>query len=224
MVSFAHGYHTRSNKLYSRYVTASIGRRASWYGSSFRGWRPTGYQVARILTTKRYDQFNRRNRPDLKRLYNRRLCDSQLVADLDRYLLYGVRSFSKSNCFEEMKIWSIPVNRMCGKHLISEHRDLHTIWGRLTHNPEWQNDPEITRWTEHLGALWVRHEEQVHQLKRTRHGHNSPITMSGVTPSDGLFDAPASVLSWPEERALLAAQKCFCQLDEDHPDVAGLSE
>ncbi len=33
-----------------------------------------------------------------------------------------------------MRIWDIPASKLCTKHLLGEHRELHTIWNILTQN------------------------------------------------------------------------------------------
>src|SRR5262249_30687182 len=76
-----------------------------------------------------------------------------------------------------MRIWDIPVTRLCRQHLLGEHRELHAIWTYLTTDKgqSYRKHPETLRWKGNLGALQARHEQQVKEMAKRGWKHNSPL-------------------------------------------------
>ena len=59
-----------------------------------------------------------------------------------------------------MRIWDFPANKLCTKHLLGEHCELHALWNILTQNKSgYSRHPETLRWKGKLAALYLRHEE-----------------------------------------------------------------
>ena len=68
-----------------------------------------------------------------------------------------------------MRIWDLPPENLCRKHLLGEHRELHAIWSIITNNKiGYSKHPETIRWKGKLKALYNRHEKQVAEMKKKR--------------------------------------------------------
>jgi hypothetical protein len=82
-----------------------------------------------------------------------------------------------------MRIWDIPVNLLCDRHLLGEHRELHAIHTFLTTGTggSYKKHPEVLRWKGKLPALYKRHDEQMQELRNRNFLHNSllPFPSSG---------------------------------------------
>lgn len=64
-----------------------------------------------------------------------------------------------------MRIWDIPNEKLCKKHLLGEHRELHALWSILINNKKgYTNHPETLRWTGKLISLYFRHEQQIKEM------------------------------------------------------------
>jgi len=75
-----------------------------------------------------------------------------------------------------MRIWDIPVEKLCNKHLLGEHRELHAIWSILINNKKgYSKHPETIRWDGKLKALYLRHEQQVEEMKKRGFSHKSSL-------------------------------------------------
>lgn len=80
-----------------------------------------------------------------------------------------------------MRIWDIPCHKLCRKHLLGEHRELHAIWSILTNRKKgYANHPEVRRWRGHLWALYLRHAEQVFEMLRRGYQHRSNLPFLGL--------------------------------------------
>jgi hypothetical protein len=75
-----------------------------------------------------------------------------------------------------MRVWDIDPRKLCRKHLIGEHAEIHAVWAILTENKSGYSDhPEVKRWEGKLRALYCRHGEVVEEMKRRGFGHDSPL-------------------------------------------------
>jgi hypothetical protein len=75
-----------------------------------------------------------------------------------------------------MRIWDIPPNLLCSRHLLGEHSELHAIWNILTQRKMgYANHPETKRWEGKLRALFNVHEEIVGEMLSRGYAHNSPL-------------------------------------------------
>lgn len=75
-----------------------------------------------------------------------------------------------------MRVWDIEPKKLCRKHLLGEHRELHAIWTILTTNKKgYRNHPETKRWEGKLAALYRRHENQVQEMVARKYQHHSPL-------------------------------------------------
>ena len=78
-----------------------------------------------------------------------------------------------------MRIWDIPPEKLCRNHLLGEHQELHALWSILTKNMKgFARHPETSRWRGKLKALYLRHGQQVKEMKTRGYNHKSPLDKS----------------------------------------------
>ena len=77
-----------------------------------------------------------------------------------------------------MRIWDIPVEVLCRKHLLGEHNECHSIFNIITKGLKgFAKHPEVMRWRGKLMALVVRHGDMVEEMQRRGYNHKSPLAM-----------------------------------------------
>ena len=75
-----------------------------------------------------------------------------------------------------MRIWDIPVEKLCRNHLLGEHKELHAMWSVIIQNKKgYSKHPETIRWTGKLKALYLRHNQQVNEMKNRGYNHQSSL-------------------------------------------------
>lgn len=108
-----------------------------------------------------------------------------------------------------MRIWDVPAEKLCDKHLLGEHRELHAIWNIITKNKKgYRNHPETIRWKGKLKALYNRHKKQVKEIKKRGFKHKSPLNIKqaiGKEKQDYLID------SIEKQKEILNKKKCKCR-------------
>ena len=109
-----------------------------------------------------------------------------------------------------MRIWDIPPNKLCTKHLLGEHCELHGLWNILTQNKSgYSKHPETLRWKRKLAALYLRHEELVIEMKKRKYQHNSALNKLLAT---GLSIQEQFVDSYEEQMKILKKKGCKCNI------------
>jgi hypothetical protein len=107
-----------------------------------------------------------------------------------------------------MRIWDVPVGRLCRNHLLGEHRELHAIWNIITLGKKgYATHPETRRWRGKLRALFLRHEAQVAEMARRQYQHHTPLDETlavGREEQDETLDSPGA------QRTMLVARRCGC--------------
>ena len=107
-----------------------------------------------------------------------------------------------------MRIWDIPVEKLCRNHLLGEHRELHAIWSILLHNKKgYAHHPETLRWKGKQKALYLRHEQLVKEMVQRGYHHHSPLELSFA---NGYDKQDVFVDSHDEQVRLLRQKKCGC--------------
>lgn len=107
-----------------------------------------------------------------------------------------------------MRIWDLPPDQLCRKHLLGEHRELHALWTILTQDKKgYRNHPETKRWEGKLPALFARHEALVAEMGRRGYTHSSPLDQS---LSIGEREQDTFVNTIEEQIAILASKGCGC--------------
>ncbi|MCX7927016.1 MAG: pyrimidine dimer DNA glycosylase/endonuclease V [Candidatus Omnitrophica bacterium] len=109
-----------------------------------------------------------------------------------------------------MRIWDIPPKRLCNRHLLGEHRELHAIWSILTNNKKgYSHHPETMRWKGKLAALYIRHTKLVKEMLHRGYCHLSPLNQSlscGGKKQTKFVDTIA------QQRNILRHKKCNCRI------------
>jgi hypothetical protein len=107
-----------------------------------------------------------------------------------------------------MRIWDIDPKRLCRKHLLGEHRELHALYSILLHNKKgYRFHPETLRWVNKLPALFSRHELLVLEMQRRGYTHSSPLEESiGQTSQEELLH------TLEEQEKILQEKNCDCLL------------
>jgi hypothetical protein len=113
-----------------------------------------------------------------------------------------------------MRIWDLPVDRLCQKHLLGEHSELHALWTILTQNRRgYSRHPETLRWKGKLKALFLRHQLQVKEMEKRGYHHQShldPSLATGSSVQDELVD------TLREQEEILRKKNCRCR-----PETSG---
>jgi hypothetical protein len=109
-----------------------------------------------------------------------------------------------------MRIWDIPVKKLCRQHLLGEHRELHAIWIIITKNKKgYSQHPETKRWQGKLKLLYQRHQEQTIEMKKRGYRHLSPLDKKfakGGAVQNIFID------STKEQKKILKNKKCDCKI------------
>lgn len=109
-----------------------------------------------------------------------------------------------------MRIWDIPVQDLCKKHLSGEHLELHALYSIISLNKKgYRNHPETKRWEGKLAALYKRHEEQVVEMQKRGWKHNSPLDKKYAT---GKSFQDEYVHTVSEQIEILRGKNCDCQV------------
>lgn len=107
-----------------------------------------------------------------------------------------------------MRIWDITPSKLCRKHLLGEHRELHAMWSVLTQGKKgYSKHPETRRWEGKLLALYNRHEELVSEMLRRNYNHLSPLD-TALASGSGTQDV--MIHSIEGQIALLKQKGCEC--------------
>jgi hypothetical protein len=108
-----------------------------------------------------------------------------------------------------MRIWDFPPDRLCDRHLLGEHRELHAIWTVLTEDKRgYAHHPETLRWRGRLAALYARHDAQIAEMRRRGFRHASPLDPGRAT---GAPTQTELVDSLETQRARLTERGCGCR-------------
>ena len=108
-----------------------------------------------------------------------------------------------------MRIWDIPVQQLCNKHLIAQHFEIHCIYSILTEGKRgFYNHPEVKRWLKHLGALILVHDRTVIEMIQRGFNHYTPL--SKYTAYN--YDYPKLWQSVELQKELLREKGCSCQI------------
>lgn len=109
-----------------------------------------------------------------------------------------------------MRIWDVSPEKLCRKHLLGEHRELHALWIVLTEGRKgYSKHPETLRWVGKLAALYQRHEDLVIEMERRGYNHKSPLDKAKAT---GSAKQDAFVHTLDEQKAILREKQCDCQI------------
>jgi len=109
-----------------------------------------------------------------------------------------------------MRVWDIPVEKLCRNHLLGEHRELHAMWSVITQNKKgYSKHPETIRWVGKLKALYLRHNQQVNEMKSRGYNHQSPLDAKnaiGKSKQDVYIDTISKQIK------ILKQKGCNCKI------------
>ncbi len=109
-----------------------------------------------------------------------------------------------------MRIWDMPPSKLCTKHLLGEHRELHAIWNILTQNKSgYSKHPETLRWKGKLAALYLRHEELAKEMLRRKYNHKTELDRKYAT---GNLSQNQFVNTYDEQLNILKNKGCKCKI------------
>lgn len=105
-----------------------------------------------------------------------------------------------------MRIWDIPPAKLCRKHLLGEHRELHALYSILQHDKKgYRSHPETKRWEGKLPALKLRHGLLEQEMQNRGYNHMSPLDdLQGNKTQDEL------ITSIIDQERLLTDKNCDC--------------
>lgn len=109
-----------------------------------------------------------------------------------------------------MRIWDLPPARLCDRHLLAEHRELHAVWTVLTEGKRgYANHPETRRWRGKEKALFRRHGRLVREFRVRGFRHASALDRTlavGSGVQTRYVDSPR------EQRRILGGKGCACRV------------
>jgi hypothetical protein len=107
-----------------------------------------------------------------------------------------------------MRVWDqVPPENLCDRHLLGEHREIHSMWTSLTkRGAGYRSHPEVKRWQGHLPALKTRHNKLAREMRRRGMNHQSPLPFAKSAKGSAKTPAP-----WDDQKAKLAAKGCDCE-------------
>lgn len=109
-----------------------------------------------------------------------------------------------------MRIWDLPVRKLCRNHLLGEHRELHAIWSVLTKNKKgYSRHPETLRWKGRLAALYLRHQELISEMGYRGYQHWSNLDRKYAR---GAKNQTVFVDSLKKQIQILKNKRCECRI------------
>lgn len=74
-----------------------------------------------------------------------------------------------------MRMWKVPPNIMCRKHLLGEHVELHMFVGTLRHGMDLKNSRYVSDGLVEIHNIKNRHDELVAEMQHRGYKHKTPI-------------------------------------------------
>ena len=112
-----------------------------------------------------------------------------------------------------MRVWNeIDPSRLCRNHLLAEHREILCIWSVLTKGKKgYRNHPEVKRWGDSLGALWLRHNHILKESKKRKYNFKDlPHWSSELYLRKHMKNRFVTPKSWDNQEKSLSSKNCDC--------------
>jgi len=107
-----------------------------------------------------------------------------------------------------MRVWDISPSLLCRPHLLGEHREIHAVWSVITKGKKgYSKHPETLRWIGKLGALYIRHQNIVKEMKKRNYKHNSNLSSD---LANGKKTQSSFINTVPEQIKILKLKDCLC--------------
>ena len=105
-----------------------------------------------------------------------------------------------------MRVWDIPVQQLCRKHLMAQHYEIHTIYTVITDSRKgYSKHPEVIRWISNIPALVDIHNKTANEMICRGYNHRSPL------PQYAVFGPQTSLVNTIEEQINILHNKgCEC--------------
>lgn len=107
-----------------------------------------------------------------------------------------------------MRVWDIEPERLCRRHLLAQHNEIHAIWAILTGDRKgYSRHPETLRWRGRTRALYERHRETAEEMTQRGYRHESELDeslASGEAVQTEFVDSPQ------RQAELLHEKDCDC--------------
>jgi hypothetical protein len=111
-----------------------------------------------------------------------------------------------------MRIWDVNPSKLCRKHLLAEHRELHGLWNILTKHGGmggYSKHPETLRWVGKEAALYKRHDELVKEFIKRNYLHKTPLNKK-IAKGESSQDILINTIE--EQINILRDKKCDCNV------------
>ena len=109
-----------------------------------------------------------------------------------------------------MRIWDLPPVKLCNKHLLGEHAELHAIWNILAHNKRgYSHHPETIRWAGKLKVLYSVHDNIAKEMLKRGFMHKSKLDFRFARGSSRQSQFVDSI---QQQIRLLKHKKCGCRV------------
>ena len=126
--------------------------------------------------------------------------------------MYYKKIYFPSIMHTKMRIWDIDPKKLCRKHLLAEHRELHGLWNILTKHGGiggYSRHPETLRWVGKEGALYNRHQALVTVFLQRGYRHQTPLNQQLAIGKD---NQDVFIHTLEEQKAILISKPCDCLL------------
>lgn len=90
-----------------------------------------------------------------------------------------------------MRMWMVDPTKMCRKHLLGEHVEIHMAVGSLRNGKSLQG--YLDRGLLEPQHFYRRHTALVKEMKRRGYKHKSPLRVTGLKPPHGRVNVPHSL-------------------------------
>jgi hypothetical protein len=109
-----------------------------------------------------------------------------------------------------MRVWDLDPSKLCRRHLLGEHRELHAIYSVLSRGKTgYSRHPETLRWKGRLAALYIRHRLLVDEMSRRGYRHMSPLDRKFCRGSRIQTEFVDTI---PEQKRILRSRGCGCRV------------
>ncbi|HQI80271.1 MAG TPA: DUF1722 domain-containing protein [Deltaproteobacteria bacterium] len=90
-----------------------------------------------------------------------------------------------------MRVWDVHPGYLNRQSLLGEHREIHAVLSVIiNHKAGYARHPETVRWRGSLGALALRHDMVVAEMRFRGYGHRSPVICRDTPQWPGTFIDP----------------------------------
>jgi hypothetical protein len=105
-----------------------------------------------------------------------------------------------------MRVWDFPPDKLCNKHLIAQHHELHCIYNIIMRSLEgFSHHPEVVRWHGRRASIVGVHDLCVDVMLKRGFKHKSPMELDFP-----IWFWPESWQSTEKQLQILKEKGCGC--------------